>query len=82
MFEKRCFADQWEETRNVVRIKAGCSLGKIVTVTGHSLRGAQEILKDYPARTSADSAAAEFENVLKTALAGRTANHVMQSDAE
>ncbi|WP_182086947.1 tyrosine-type recombinase/integrase [Aureimonas sp. ME7] len=46
--------------------QAGCNLGEIVAVTGHSLRRAQEILDRYLARTStmADNAIAKFEAVL------------------
>lgn len=46
--------------------QAGCNLGQIVSVTGHSLRRAQEILDRYLARTStmADTAIAKFETVL------------------
>src|SRR5262249_46903159 len=32
--------------------RAGCSIGEIVTITGHTLRRAQEILDKYLARTS------------------------------
>ncbi|WP_245578908.1 tyrosine-type recombinase/integrase [Cucumibacter marinus] len=57
--------------------QAGCNLGEIVAVTGHSLRRAQEILDKYLARTStmADSAMAKYENVLETDFAKRAANH-------
>jgi integrase len=57
--------------------QAGCNLGEIVSVTGHSLRRAQEILDKYLARTStmADNAIAKFENVLETDFAKRTAKH-------
>ncbi len=55
--------------------QAGCNLGEIVSVTGHSLRRAQEILDKYLARTStmADNAIAKFENVLETDFAKRPA---------
>nr|WP_281397193.1 tyrosine-type recombinase/integrase [Kaustia mangrovi] len=55
--------------------QAGCSLGEIVSVTGHSLRRAQDILDKYLARTStmADSAIAKMENVLETDFAKRSA---------
>jgi hypothetical protein len=48
--------------------EAGCSLAEIVSITGHTLRRAQEILDKYLARTSrlADSAIAKFENILET----------------
>lgn len=51
--------------------QAGCNLGEIVSITGHSLRRAQDILDKYLARTStmADSAIAKFENVLQTDFA-------------
>jgi hypothetical protein len=56
--------------------RAGCNIGEIVTITGHSLRRAQEILDKYPTRTSqlAESAIAKFENVLETDFAKRPAN--------
>lgn len=55
--------------------QAGCNLGEIVSVTGHSLRRAQEILDKYLARTRtmADSAIAKFENVLETDFAKQPA---------
>lgn len=55
--------------------QAGCNLGEIVSVTGHSLRRAQEILDKYLARTStmADNAIAKLENVLETDFAKRPA---------
>jgi integrase len=55
--------------------QAGCNLGEIVSITGHSLRRAQEILDKYLARTStmADNAIAKFENVLETDFAKRAA---------
>lgn len=53
--------------------QAGCNLGEIVAITGHSLRRAQDILDKYLARTStmADNAIAKFENVLETDFAKR-----------
>jgi integrase len=56
--------------------RAGCSIGEIVAITGHTLRRAQEILDKYLARTSqlADSAIAKFENALETNFANRPAN--------
>src|SRR5436190_7940659 len=56
--------------------RAGCNIGEIVTITGHSLRRAQDILDRYLARTSqlAESAIAKFENVLETDFAKRTTN--------
>jgi integrase len=55
--------------------RAGCGIGEIVTITGHSLRRAQDILDKYLARTSqlAESAIAKFENVLETDFAKRPA---------
>ncbi|MFL6826224.1 MAG: tyrosine-type recombinase/integrase [Bradyrhizobium sp.] len=55
--------------------RAGCNIGEIVAITGHSLRRAQEILDKYLARTSqlAESAIAKFENVLETDFAKRPA---------
>jgi hypothetical protein len=55
--------------------RAGCNIGEIVTITGHSLRRAQDILEKYLARTSqlAESAIAKFENVLETDFAKRSA---------
>jgi hypothetical protein len=55
--------------------EAGCTLPEIVSITGHTLRSAQEILDKYLARTSrlAESAIAKFENVLETDFAKRPA---------
>jgi integrase len=55
--------------------RAGCSIGEIVAITGHTLRRAQEILDKYLARTSqlAESAIGKFENVLETDFAKRPA---------
>jgi integrase len=55
--------------------QAGCSIPEIVSITGHSLRRAQEILDKYLARTSklAANAIAKFENVLETDFAKRAA---------
>lgn len=52
-------------------LQAGCNLGEIVSVTGHSLRRAQEILDKYLSRTStmSDNAIAKMENVLETDFA-------------
>lgn len=87
-YQKRYFAEQWEETCNAAGItdlhfhdlrgttvtmlfRAGCNIGEIVAITGHSLRRAQDILDKYLARTSqlAESAIAKFENVLETDFA-------------
>jgi integrase len=55
--------------------EAGCSVPEIVTITGHSMRRAQEILDKYLARTSrlAESAIAKLENVIETDFAKRVA---------
>jgi integrase len=47
--------------------EAGCTLPEIVSITGHTLRRAQEILDKYLARTSrlAGSAIAKFENIVE-----------------
>jgi len=64
--------------------QAGCSLGEIVAITGHSLRRAQDILDKYLARTStmADNAIAKFENVLETDFAKRSAKQRRQHHAK
>jgi integrase len=93
-FQKRYFAEKWEETCKAAAIsdlhfhdirgttvtmlfRAGCNIGEIVAITGHSLRRAQEILDKYLARTSqlAESAMAKFENVLETDFAKWPAKH-------
>jgi integrase len=93
-YQKRYFAEQWEETCKAAGItdlhfhdlrgttvtmlfRAGCNIGEIVAITGHSLRRAQEILDKYLARTSqlAESAIAKFENVLETDFAKGSAKH-------
>jgi integrase len=55
--------------------EAGCTLPEIVSITGHTLRRAQDILDKYLARTSklAESAIAKFENVMATDSAKRAA---------
>jgi integrase len=55
--------------------EAGCTLPEIVSITGHTLRRAQDILDKYLARTSklAASAIAKFENVMETESAKRLA---------
>ena len=55
--------------------EAGCTLPEIVSITGHTLRRAQDILDKYLARTSklAASAIAKFENVMETDSAKRVA---------
>jgi hypothetical protein len=64
--------------------QAGCNLGEIVAVTGHSLRRAQEILDKYLARTStmADNAIAKFKNVLETDFAKRPAKQEIEKPAK
>ncbi|MGS4887047.1 tyrosine-type recombinase/integrase [Roseibium sp. MB-4] len=64
--------------------QAGCNLGEIVSITGHSLRRAQDILDKYLARTStmADNAIAKFENVLETDFAKRSAKQGRQNHAK
>jgi len=64
--------------------QAGCNLGEIVSITGHSLRRAQDILDKYLARTStmADNAIAKFENVLETNSAKHTAKQEKQNHAK
>jgi integrase len=93
-YQKRYFAEQWEETCKAAGItdlhfhdlrgttvtmlfRAGCNIGEIVAITGHSLRRAQDILDKYLARTSqlAESAIAKFENVLETDFAKGPAKH-------
>jgi integrase len=93
-YQKRYFAQQWEETCKAAGItdlhfhdlrgttvtmlfRAGCNIGEIVAITGHSLRRAQDILDKYLARTSqlAESAIAKFENVLETDFAKGPAKH-------
>lgn len=64
--------------------QAGCNLGEIVSITGHSLRRAQEILDRYLSRTStmADNAIAKLENVLETDFAKRDAKREATNDAK
>ncbi|WP_417667757.1 tyrosine-type recombinase/integrase [Roseibium sp.] len=64
--------------------QAGCNLGEIVAITGHSLRRGQDILDMYLARTStmADNAIAKFENVLETDSAKRAAKQDRQNHAK
>ena len=100
-FQKRYFAQLWEETCKEAGItdlhfhdirgttvtmlfQAGCNLGEIVSVTGHSLRRAQDILDKYLARTStmADSAIAKFENVLETDFAKRPAKREVSNEGK
>jgi integrase len=64
--------------------QAGCTLPEIVSITGHSLRRAQDILDKYLARTSklAESAIAKFENVIETDFAKRPAKRGGHTDAK
>jgi integrase len=64
--------------------EAGCTLPEIVTITGHSLRRAQDILEKYLARTSklAESAIAKFENVIETDFAKWPTKRGGQTDAK
>lgn len=64
--------------------QAGCNLGEIVSITGHSLRRAQEILDRYLARTStmADNAIAKLENVLATDFAKQTEKQEASNEAK
>lgn len=56
--------------------EAGCTVAEVASITGHSLRRAQEILDKYLSRTStmATNAIAKFENVLPTESAKRLQN--------
>jgi integrase len=64
--------------------EAGCTLPEIVSITGHTLRRAQDILDRYLARTSklAESAIAKFENVVETDFAKRSAKRGGQTGAK
>nr|WP_278437284.1 tyrosine-type recombinase/integrase [Brucella anthropi] len=64
--------------------QAGCNLGEIVSITGHSLRRGQDILDKYLARTSAmaESAIAKFENVLETDFAKQPAKREVANHAK
>lgn len=64
--------------------QAGCNLGEIVSIAGHSLRRAQEILDRYLARTStmADNAIAKLENVLATDFATQTEKQEASNEAK
>jgi hypothetical protein len=44
--------------------RAGCNIGEIVTITGHRLRRAQDILDKYLARTSQLASYAAKQGVL------------------
>jgi integrase len=63
---------------------ANCTLPEIVSITGHTLRRAQEILDKYLARTSrlVDSAIAKFENILETDFAKQPAKSRDQTAAK
>jgi integrase len=64
--------------------EAGCTLPEIVSITGHTLRRAQDILDKYLARTSklAESAIAKFENVVETDFAKRHAKRSARTDTK
>jgi len=55
--------------------EAGFTVPEIASITGHTLRSAQEILQKYLARTSklAETVIAKFENVIETDFAKRVA---------
>ena len=61
--------------------EAGCTVPEIASITGHSLRTAQQILDKYLAKTSklAANAIAKFENVVETSSANRAANRLDRS---
>jgi integrase len=71
-------------TTVTMRAEAGCTLPEIVSITGHTLRRAQDILDKYLARTSklAESAIAKFENVVETDFAKRPAKRSSASSAK
>ena len=62
----------------------GCTLAEIVSITGHTLRRAQDILDKYLARTTklAESAIVKFENVIATDFAKRTAKRRRRTKAK
>jgi integrase len=62
--------------------EAGCTVPEIASITGHSLRTAQQILDKYLAKTSklAANAIAKFENVVETGSANRAANRARASE--
>lgn len=64
--------------------EAGCTLPEIVSITGHTLRRAQDILDKYLARTSrlAESAIAKFENIMETDFAKRAAKRGGHTDTK
>lgn len=57
---------------------AGCSEAEIVSITGHTLASAHDILERYLSRTTAQSRAAmtKLENHLRTTSANRVANQI------
>jgi integrase len=63
------------DTTVTMLAEAGCSVPEIASITGHSLRSAQDILDKYLKRTSAlaTTAIAKFENVIETNFAKRSA---------
>jgi integrase len=91
-FQKRYFAQKWEEVSTAAKIpdlhfhdvrgttvtmlfEAGCTVAEAASITGHSLRRAQEILDRYLSRTAlmAESAIAKLENRMKPERAKRSA---------
>lgn len=64
--------------------RGGCDVAKVASITGHSLRRAQDILDKYLARTGdmAESAIAKLENVLETDFAKQTAKREVANHAK
>lgn len=64
--------------------EAGCTVAEAASITGHSLRRAQEILDRYLARTAvlAEGAIAKLENRMKPEPAKRPAKGVVSGDAK
>lgn len=62
-------------TTVTILFEGGCTVGEAASITGHSLRTAQEILDKYLARTSslASSAIVKFENRMEQERAKRPA---------
>lgn len=60
---------------------AGCSEAEIVSITGHTLASAHDILERYMSRTATQSRAAmaKLENHLRTVSANRVANQITDS---
>lgn len=64
--------------------EAGCTVAEAASITGHSLRRAQDILDRYLARTAvmAESAIAKLENRMEQEPAKRPAKGVVSNDAK